>query len=96
MAEVHTGASIAAHPALPPTEDQPIEIGLDTSAALVPLSTTVDPAWQHAQATLNAAKKPVDPSIVATQYVPPTAGHRVRAASPTTSSVPTASPTTSS
>ncbi len=71
-AEVHTGASIAAHPALPPTEDQPIEIGLDTSAALTPLSTTVDPAWQHAQATLNAAKQPVDPSLVATQYAPPT------------------------
>ena len=71
-AEVHTGASIAAHPALPPTEDQPIEIGLDTSAALIPLSTTVDPAWQRAHATLNAAKKPVDPSIVTTQYAPPT------------------------
>jgi tetratricopeptide (TPR) repeat protein len=72
LAEVHTGASIAAHPALPATEDQPIEIGLDTSAALTPLSTTIDPAWQHAQATLNAAKKPVDPSIVPTQYAPPT------------------------
>jgi hypothetical protein len=72
LAEIHTGASIAPHPALPATEDQPVEIGLDTSAALTPLSTTVDPAWQHAQATLNAAKQPVDPSIVATQYAPPT------------------------
>jgi tetratricopeptide (TPR) repeat protein len=72
LAEVHTGASIAPHPALPATQDQPIEIGLDTSAALTPLSTTVDPNWQHAQATLNAAKKPVDPSIVPTQYAPPT------------------------
>jgi tetratricopeptide (TPR) repeat protein len=71
-ARVHTGASIAARPALPPTEDQPIEIGLDTSAALVPLSTTIDPAWQRAQATLNAAKKPADPGIVSTQYAPPT------------------------
>jgi tetratricopeptide (TPR) repeat protein len=71
-AEVHTGASIAARPAPPAIEDQPIEIGLDTSAALTPLSATVDPAWQHAQATLNAAKQPVDPSIVSTQYAPPT------------------------
>jgi tetratricopeptide (TPR) repeat protein len=71
-ATVHTGASIAARPSLPPTEDQPIEIGLDTSASLVPLSATVDPAWQRAQGTLNAAKKPANPSVVATQYAPPT------------------------
>jgi len=70
--EIHTGASIAARPALPDTQDQPVEIGLDTSAAIVPLSTTIDPAWQRAQATLNTAKKPADPSIVSTQYSPST------------------------
>ena len=69
--EIHTGASIAPPPPLNPT-DQPIEIGLDTTPALVPLSTTVDPAWQKAQATLQSAQKPVDPSMLSTQYAPPT------------------------
>ena len=71
LATVRTGASIAPPPALPTPQDQPIEIGLDTSTALVPLTATVDPAWQRAQATLSAAKNPVDPTIVPTQYEPP-------------------------
>ncbi len=69
---IHTGASaVGAAPIS--TQDQPVEIGLDTSVALVPLATTVDPAWLRANSTLTAAKKPADSTLVATQYSPPTA-----------------------
>ncbi|MFP5226916.1 MAG: cellulose synthase subunit BcsC-related outer membrane protein [Acidobacteriota bacterium] len=70
LAHVHTGASAAPPPPLK-TEDQPVEIGLDTTPALIPLATSYNPAQLRAEATLKAAQKPVDPTIVATQYAPP-------------------------
>jgi tetratricopeptide (TPR) repeat protein len=52
-------------------EQQPEQLGLDTSPALTSLSNVTSKAMEQAQAALNVAKKPVDPSIVSTQYAPP-------------------------
>jgi tetratricopeptide (TPR) repeat protein len=49
-------------------EEQPRELGLDTSRALTPLPNATDQGTQQAQAALDAAKKPIDPSMVSTQY----------------------------
>jgi tetratricopeptide (TPR) repeat protein len=54
-------------------EQQPEQLGLDTSPALTTLPNAMDEARQQAEAALNAAKKPVDPSMVSTQYAPPSA-----------------------
>ncbi len=70
LAHVHTGASAAPPPPLK-TEDQPVEIGLDTTPALSALATSWNPAQVRAQAALKAAQKPIDPTLVATQYAPP-------------------------
>ncbi len=52
-------------------EQQPEQLGLETSPALTPLPNATDQAMQQAEATLKAAQKPIDPSIVSTQYAPP-------------------------
>jgi tetratricopeptide (TPR) repeat protein len=52
-------------------EEQPHELGLETSPALTPLPNATDEATQQAQTALDAAKKPIDPSMVSTQYSPP-------------------------
>lgn len=52
-------------------EQRPEQLGLDTSPALSQLSNATSEAMQQAQAALNAAKKPLDPSMVSTQYAPP-------------------------
>ncbi|MGB7133819.1 MAG: cellulose synthase subunit BcsC-related outer membrane protein, partial [Acidobacteriaceae bacterium] len=50
------------------TADQ--ELGLDTSPALTTLPNANDQAAQQAQAALDAAKQPIDPSLAPTQYSP--------------------------
>jgi tetratricopeptide (TPR) repeat protein len=50
--------------------EQPQELGLETSPALTPLPNAADQAAQ-ATARPDAAKKPVDPSMVSTQYGAP-------------------------
>jgi hypothetical protein len=52
-------------------EQQPEQLGLETSPALTPLPNATDQATQQAEAALDAAKKPIDPSMVSTQYAPP-------------------------
>ena len=47
-------------------EEQPQQLELETSPALTPL-----PNASYAEAALDAAKKPIDPSMVSTQYAPP-------------------------
>lgn len=59
-----TSASIA--------EQQPEQLGLDTSTALTQLPNAGDEAMKRAQAALAAAGQPIDPSAVATQYEPGT------------------------
>ena len=55
----------------PITQSQePEQLGLDTSPALKPLANA---AMEQAQSALDAAKKPVDPTMAPTQYSPPTA-----------------------
>ena len=53
-----------------PPNPQPEQLGLDTSPALASLPNAMDPARQQAEAALAAAKKPIDPSMVSTQYSP--------------------------
>ncbi|HEX4038173.1 MAG TPA: cellulose synthase subunit BcsC-related outer membrane protein [Acidobacteriaceae bacterium] len=50
--------------------EQPEELGLDTSPALTTLPNADDQAMQQAQAALDAARQPVDPSLAPTQYSP--------------------------
>ncbi len=50
---------------------QPEQLGLDVSPAVMQLPNATDQAMQRAEATLDAAKRPVDPSMVATQYSNP-------------------------
>jgi len=52
-------------------EQQPEQLGLDVSPALTTLPNANDQAMQQASAALDAAKKPIDPSLVATQYSTP-------------------------
>jgi tetratricopeptide (TPR) repeat protein len=54
-----------------PPDQHPEQLDLDTSPALTSLANAVDPARQQAEAALAAAKKPIDPSMVSTQYAPP-------------------------
>jgi tetratricopeptide (TPR) repeat protein len=68
MTSTETQASAATIP-----EQQPEQLGLDTSPALTTLPNATDEARQQAEAALNAAKKPIDPSMVSTQYAPPAA-----------------------
>ncbi|HEX4067740.1 MAG TPA: cellulose synthase subunit BcsC-related outer membrane protein [Acidobacteriaceae bacterium] len=49
-------------------EQQPQEIGLDTSPALTQLPNASDQALEQAQAALRAAQQPLDPSLTQTQY----------------------------
>jgi hypothetical protein len=67
-----TEASVAGNAGQPgqPPDQHPEQLGLDTSPALTSLANAVDPARQEAEAALAAAKKPIDPSMVATQYAP--------------------------
>ncbi len=51
-------------------EKEPEQLGLDTSPALKPLPNATDQSMRQAQAALDAAKRPIDPSIVSTQYEP--------------------------
>jgi tetratricopeptide (TPR) repeat protein len=65
-----TQAKAASNPEKQP-EEQPEQLGLDVSPALTPLPNANDQAMQQAAAALDTAKKPVDPSLVATQYSNP-------------------------
>jgi tetratricopeptide (TPR) repeat protein len=49
-------------------EQQPQEIGLDTSPALTQLPNANDAAMEEAQAALRAAQQPTDPALTPTQY----------------------------
>jgi hypothetical protein len=51
--------------------EQPEQLGLETSPALTPLPNATGQTKQ--QAALDAAKKPIDPAMMPTQYQPPTA-----------------------
>lgn len=51
-------------------ESEPQIVGLDTSPALTPLPNANDEAIRQAQATLNAAKQPIDPSLAPAEYGP--------------------------
>jgi tetratricopeptide (TPR) repeat protein len=64
-AGTETQASAASIP-----EKEPEQLGLDTSPALKQLPNATDEAMQQAQAALDAAKKPINPSMVSTQYAP--------------------------
>ena len=52
-------------------EEQSQELGLETSSALTQLPNAADQT--HAASALDAAKKPIDPSMASTEYTPPSA-----------------------
>ena len=65
-----TQASATGNPEKQPDE-HPEQLGLDVTPALTTLPNANDQAMQQAEAALDAAKKPVDPSMVTTQYSNP-------------------------